>query len=256
MADEYVLADATSRLALLAQLFDPWTFAHLERLVTPTSRCWEVGAGGPSVVRWLAARTAGVLATDIDVSELRELPASVEVLRHDVTTDPPPAGTFDLVHARLVLLHLRQRERALRVMIDSLAPGGWLVIEDADPALQPLACIDPRTPEEELANQLRREFRAILVDAGADLAYARRLPRQLREAGLVDVVADAYFAIAHPACAPLEQRTIEHVRRRLVDSGRATDAQIDRHLAAVASGKIDCAPGPLITVNARRQHEA
>ena len=67
---------------------------------------------------------------------------ALEVCRHDVIRDPPPSETFDLVHARLVLVHLQDRAAALQVMIDALRPGGWLVLEDADPALQPLACPD------------------------------------------------------------------------------------------------------------------
>jgi len=49
-----------------------------------------------------------------------------------VIRDPPPAEQFDLVHARLVLVHLTDRAAAMRTMIDALRPGGWLVIEDGD----------------------------------------------------------------------------------------------------------------------------
>jgi SAM-dependent methyltransferase len=73
-----------------------------------------------------------VLATDIDVSWTEPAAGgALEVRRHDVIRDPPPAETFDLVHARLVLVHLKDRAAAMRVMIDALRPGGWLVIEDA-----------------------------------------------------------------------------------------------------------------------------
>jgi hypothetical protein len=34
----------------------------------------------------------------------------------------------------------------MQVMIDAMRPGGWLVLEDADPSLQPLACPDERGP--------------------------------------------------------------------------------------------------------------
>ena len=44
----------------------------MERLgLAPGWRCWEVGAGGDSVVQWLAARVGPqghVLATDIDIT--------------------------------------------------------------------------------------------------------------------------------------------------------------------------------------------
>jgi ubiquinone/menaquinone biosynthesis C-methylase UbiE len=146
--DGYLLdnqnVEAGIRFDALAELFAPWTFRHIEDLgIGEGWRCWEVGAGGPSVPRWLADRVGGegrVLATDIDVSWARQAAGPVvEIRRHDVARDEPPAETFDLVHARLVLVHLVDREKALRSMIEALRPGGTLLIEDADPALQPLA---------------------------------------------------------------------------------------------------------------------
>jgi SAM-dependent methyltransferase len=60
---------------------------------------------------------------------------------------------FDLVHARLVLAHVAGRGQALRSMISVLRPGGWLLVEDADPALQPLICPDESGPAQQLANR-------------------------------------------------------------------------------------------------------
>lgn len=246
---------AGARLDSLAEIFDPSTFRHIEALgIAPGWRCWEVGAGGSSVVRWLAEQvgaTGCVLATDIDVSRtLAAAGGNVTIERHDVARDPRPSMAFDLVHARLV--HVAERERALAAMISTLRPGGWLLIEDADPALQPLVCLDVRGPDEALANQLCTEFRALLAERGADLAYGRKLPRLLRDAGLRDVRSDAYFAIALPACAPLERKTIEHVRDRLIAIGRATAAEIDRHLANIDAGTLDLATSPMISAWGRR----
>jgi ubiquinone/menaquinone biosynthesis C-methylase UbiE len=146
------------------------------------------------VPRWLADRVGGhgrVLATDIDVSWARQAASSVvEIRRHDVAHDEPPAETFDLIHARLVLVHLARRDTALQSMIKVLRRGGTLLIEDADPALQPLACPDEHGPEHQLANKLRNGFRMLLAGRGADLAYGRKLPRLLREAGLSGVRAE------------------------------------------------------------------
>jgi len=175
-----------------------------------------------------------------------------EVLRHDVERDPPPGGPFDLVHARLVLVHLPRREEALATLVSALRPGGWLVLEEADPALQPLVCLDEYGPDQQLANRLKIGFRRLLADRGEDLSYGRTLPRPLRAAGLVDVEADAYFPITGPACAELERATVEQVREQLVDAGLATRSEIDRHLANVAGGRLDPATSPMITAWGRR----
>lgn len=259
--DGYLLdnqqAEAAERFDAFATLFDPTTFRHLESFgIGPGWRCWEVGAGGTSVVSWLAKKvgpTGRVVATDIDTSRLA--PAArppVEVRVHDVGAEEAPGEGFDLVHARLVLVHVPDRERALRSMADSLRPGGRLLIEDGDPALQPLTCPDDHGPAEQLANRLRQGFRRLLADRGADLSYGRRLPRLLREAGLQRVEADAYFPLSSPACAALESATIRQIRAQLVTAGLATDDDIDQHLANVAAGGMDLATAPMISAWGRK----
>jgi SAM-dependent methyltransferase len=176
----------------------------------------------------------------------------IEVLRHDVAADPAPPGGFDLVHARLVLVHVADRAEALRRMVGALRPGGRLLLEDADPALQPLLCPDESGPEQRLANRLRTGFRELMAARGADLGYGRTLPRLLREAGLEDVRADAYFPITSPACTVLEAATVRQIRSRLVAAGLATDQEIDRHLANVATGRLDLTTAPLISAWGRR----
>ena len=194
-----------------------------------------------------------VLATDIDVSWIEPAAGvALEVRRHDVIRDPPPSETFDLVHARLVLVHLEDRAAALQVMIDALRPGGWLVLEDADPALQPLACPDERGPAEELANRLRTRIRTLMVERGADLAYGRTLPRLLRESDLRDVSAEAYFPIASRACSILEATTVRHVRDQLLAAELATPEEIETHLGNLARGDLDLMLAPMITAWGRK----
>lgn len=250
-------AEAGVRFGALAELFDPVTFRHVDRLgIGAGMRCWEIGAGGPSVPLGLAERvgpSGAVVATDIDISWTGDIAGGViEVLAHDVAADPPPPGAFDLVHARLVLVHVTDRAEALRRMVAALRPGGRLLLEDADPALQPLLCPDESGPEQRLANRLRAAFRTLMAARGADLAYGRTLPRVLREAGLEDVRADAYFPITSPACAVLEEATVRQIRHHLLDQGLATAAEIERHLANVAAGRLDLATAPLISASARK----
>jgi len=250
------LDGAGTRLAAIAELFDPVTFGHLGATgVGGGWRCWEVGAGGPTVSRWLA-RTVGpsgtVVATDIDLSRFGEPPAGVTALEHDVTADPPPGGPFDLVHARLVLVHLPERTDVVARLAGALRPGGWLVLEDADPSLQPLACIDENGSDDVLANHIRAGFRALLAERGADLAFGRTLPHLLRTVGLVDVSADAWFPVTGPVGAVLEQVTVEQTRHALVERGLATEAEIDRHLANLAAGRLDLTTAPLVSARGRR----
>src|SRR4051812_564017 len=107
--------EAGQRFAALATLFDPSTFRHLTAVgLRPGWRVWGAGAGGPTVPGWLAQQVGAdgeVLATDIDPAWIAgpPPPPNLRVLRHDVGLDPPPGGPFDLVHARLVLVHVPRR---------------------------------------------------------------------------------------------------------------------------------------------------
>lgn len=267
--------EAGRRFDALSALFDPSTFRHLETLgIGPGWRCWEVGAGGPSVPTWLARQVGDsgrVLATDIDVSWLTADPGHAdpdhtdpghadpghadpgyEVRRHDVGVDAAPEGEFDLVHARLVLVHVPARAAVLATMARALRPGGVLLLEEADPALQPLVCPDEFGPEQELANRLKHAFRTLMVGRGVDLAYGRTLPRLLRGAGLTDVAADAYFPVTDPACAILEEATVEQIRGRLLAAGLATDVEIDRHLDNVRAGRLDLTISPMVSAWGRK----
>jgi SAM-dependent methyltransferase len=249
-------AEAGQRFDAMAQLFDPVTFRHLDAIgLGPGWRCWEVGAGGASVPAAIAERVGAagyVLATDIDTSWLTVGPATFDVERHDVAADPPPQGPFDLVHARLVLVHVPRRQAALATLVGALRPGGWLLIEDADPALQPLGCPDDIGPAQHLANRIRQGFRELLAGRDADLSFGRTLPRLLRDAGLHDVEADVYFPLASPACNALEIATVGHLRSALVRAGVASEAEIDQHLAAVTAGGLDLATAPLVSAWGRR----
>jgi hypothetical protein len=189
-------AREAERLAGIQAVWDPGTFRHLTNLgVGEGWRCLEVGAGAGSVARWLSEQVGekgSVLATDIDTILLEglDLP-QLEVRRHDIRTDPLPEGAFDLIHARLVLIHLPEREHVLSRLVNALAPGGWLLIEDISflgaatatrkGAVAFLALIAP--------------LKALLRAHGADLEFARRLPVLINRLGLTDVGAEGRVTI-------------------------------------------------------------
>ncbi|HET7380488.1 MAG TPA: class I SAM-dependent methyltransferase, partial [Gaiellales bacterium] len=170
---------AERRFDALGHLFDTRTIEYLAAIgVTRGWSCWEVGAGGGSIAEWLAgavAPTGSVLATDLDLGRLSAtaMPALTTV-RHDVVHDEIPADAYDLVHARLLLVHLPERETVLDPVIRSLRPGGWVVIEDFDNMLLDVG--PAATPEQATVRKVALAFKRLLQGRGADLAYARRLP--------------------------------------------------------------------------------
>jgi len=155
-ADTYIIAqtdqaDEDERLAILTEIADGFTRQHCRHVgVGPGWSCLEIGAGNGTVAAWMGEQVAPdgrVVATDLDTSRLDDLPAAtVSVRAHDVLDGPVERDAFDLAHCRVVLLHLLDPLRALRNMVASLRPGGWLVVEDVD-----FTTFRSATPEHPLA---------------------------------------------------------------------------------------------------------
>lgn len=184
---------ASQRWAALEALYDRWTIEHLSaRGIRSGWHCLEVGGGSGSIARWLAERvgqTGQVLATDVDPHFMEPLMGTnLVVRRHDITTDPLPEASFDLVHTRLVLHHLAGRNQALQKMVAALRPGGWLVVEEFDWSAMVLDPNDVATAAR--FNPVQHAMWRLITEHGGDGTYGRQLWARFRAAGLIDVAAE------------------------------------------------------------------
>ncbi|MFD7921317.1 class I SAM-dependent methyltransferase [Streptomyces sp. NPDC059740] len=172
------------RLRALEDLWDPLTEHCLGQAGVPTTaRCLEVGAGAGSVARMLARAcpSGDVTATDIDTRFFEELTAEerITVLRHDVTRDGFPAGSFEVIHARMVLCHLADPAQVLAAMAQWLTPGGLLLVEDLD-----LGPADA-TPHPVMRQGLHVAEQTLGASQGSDLRLGRRLQTLVTDGGFV-----------------------------------------------------------------------
>lgn len=245
-----------ARFDALPRLFDATTIHHLESLgVGPGWSCLEVGAGGGSIARWLAERvrpSGYVLATDIDTRFLDSLnQPPIEVLRHDITTDPLPESAFDLAHTRLVLSHLPGRDAALDRIIRALKPGGWLLTEEFDSlSMQPNTDINP--VEEMLP--LYRTMLEMMTARGVDLRLGRLLPGRLRQLGLTEIDAEGRTILWHAGStfSALLRANFEQIREGVLARTGMTADDFDRELARLDDPDF-MNPSPVMwSVRARR----
>ncbi len=228
-------AEAPIRFNALSALFDPGTIRHLqERGVGPGWYCLEIGAGSGSIARWLADRvgpTGHVLATDIDPRHLQSVTLpNLEVRRHDISTDPLPEATFDLVHARLVLMHLPRREGVLARLISALKPGGWLVEEEYDASsMRP----DPAASPGEILLKTQIAIWKLMEDNGVNLRYGRQLFGRLRTHGLTEVGAEAMVSMSHHGSAGMSilRANYLQLRQLLIDGNYVSQEQFEQDLA-------------------------
>lgn len=239
----------------LAEMLDPMTTARLDRLgVADGWTCLEVGAGGGSVSRWLASRvgpSGEVLATDVKPVHLRAGPC-LRVDRLDVVCDPLPDAAFDLIHARLVLLHLPERLAVLDKLLRALRPGGWLQLDEFDIGYGPaLLMPDPR------AREIYEAFLAakvrVMDAAGADGAWGQRVPGAMRDAGLVDIdtaVELQLWSAGSPGTGLLIHHT-RHLRDKFLAVGM-TDAELAEVRDVMRDPAFLAASCPIYSVQGRR----
>jgi SAM-dependent methyltransferase len=190
--DSYVMNSAetdveieNARLRNLQQASDSSTISHLDAIgVGPGWRCLEVGAGAGSIASWLGTRvgpTGSVLATDINVDRLGNLPGNVGVRQHDIRHEELEPAAYDLVHCRFVLMHLADPAAALERMTASLAPGGWLVVEEGDFGLVEFAGAAESARATEVLHALHAQWAAAGI---VNSFFGRQLPGLVLPLGL------------------------------------------------------------------------
>jgi SAM-dependent methyltransferase len=250
-----------ARLGGLSAQFDAVSVRHLTALgVAPGWRCLEIGAGAGSIARWLATTvgpTGRVVATDLDTRFLTDLPAPVEVRRHDIAADPLPAGEFDLVHARAVVEHLADRRAVVARLVPALRPGGLLVLEDVVFGEVTRAATARVTEPHANAAAYVRALVAVaagLSAVGADPTFGLELPDALEAAGLRDVDGEltARFIRGGSPEAAFYELTLREVGDRLVAAGLLTAEGVAEALAFIAEPASRWLSTALVTAWGRR----
>jgi ubiquinone/menaquinone biosynthesis C-methylase UbiE len=189
------------RLAALEAARDPKSKRHLQELgVGPGWKCLEVGGGGGSITRWLAEKVGSdgrVVAIDIDTRFLREIEQpNVETRELDILRDAFEDSRYDLVHCRLLLIHLSDPELAVRRMIGAARLGGLILIEEAD-----FSSYQAADPDHPLSEFFTRKVREIFENVGRsklfDPYFGRRARALLERAGLSGVASEGTVYLWH-----------------------------------------------------------
>jgi 2-polyprenyl-3-methyl-5-hydroxy-6-metoxy-1,4-benzoquinol methylase len=183
-------AQAQSQLSTLAAILDGHSVDVLSNLgVGRGWQCLDVGSGAGTISAWLAGQVGPdghVTALDTDPRHVRAHDR-ITVRKADVRTDDLPADGYDLIHTRLVLSHLTEREQVLDRLVAALKPGGVLVVSDWESERRDFL-LHAATPAAAAAYEaFQAGLAGILKDRGADLGWARRAALAMRAKGLAEV---------------------------------------------------------------------
>jgi SAM-dependent methyltransferase len=253
-------AETVDRFAGLEAVFDAVTRGHLTRLgLPPGARCLEVGAGSGSIARWMADQVGPggrVLAVDLDPRWCRrDGRAQLEVRALDLVSEPIPPGPWDVIHERLVLQHVPERLDLLARLVNALAPGGVLLVEDFDTG--EVRTVDRAGPNHELIVRMAQAFNRLLRTRGGVSDFAADALRTLRSHGLEGTGASGYVPIDHGGTgwAVVQAANTRQVRDGLVDQGIPA-GDIDRFLEVLADPDTIVGASVLISAWGRRPNAA
>ncbi len=225
--DEYFLGDRRTEQERLVQQAEQighetaWLFEEIGLAVG--ERALEIGCGPRGCLDLLAARVGtsggvvGIERNEDAVDLARKFVAerglrNVEVHHRDARSSGLPKDSFDLVTARLVLVNVPTPEQIVAEAVALARPGGSVAFHEADWAA--MVCDPPSHAWTTLVDLFMNYTKA----NGIDLFIGRKLPRLLRDAGLVDVHVNPIVHV-HPSGNPCRQTLLdfaENVRERIL----------------------------------------
>src|SRR5215831_18214948 len=195
---------------------------------------WAIDLGcGPQGVLDLLSERVGSTGRVIGVERNRESVAmakrfvadrglkNVEVVQGDATATELPGASFDLVHARLVLVNVPYVEAIVGEMVRLARPGGVVASHEADYVSH--FCDPPLRAWD----RLFEIFKAYSCANGIDLFVGRRTHRLFRQAGLVDIQVNPVIHVyphGHNR-RPILWHFLQNVRDRLLEQKLISESE-------------------------------
>jgi SAM-dependent methyltransferase len=239
--DPYLLghsAGEEDRLRRQVRELEPEARWLLDQLALPPgSSAVDLGCGLEGILGLLAERV-GPRGRVVGVEQDRHFAAlarrfaaekcgnHVEVRQGDAKATGLPRASFDLVHARLVLVNVPEPERVVAEMVALARPGGMVASHEADYGAH--MC----DPPSGAWSRLFEVFEAYSRANGIDLFVGRKTHRMLRCAGVTDVRVNPVVHVYPPGhgLRTIFWDFIRNTRTRLVRSGLISEPELDGFL--------------------------
>jgi SAM-dependent methyltransferase len=212
--------DELARLRRQSQELRQHSATLLDELgIVPGHTALDLGCGPSGILDLLAervgpnGRVTGLELNSVSVTLAREHVAqlglaNVTVMQGDARVTALPPASFDVVHARTLLINVPNPSEVVAEMARLVRPGGWVAILEPDIALT--ICHPPHP--------------------AWDPFVGRRLPELLRQAGLTDIgiaaKADIY-PLGHSR-RTIRVDLVHSMRPKILDRGFASERHLDQ----------------------------
>jgi ubiquinone/menaquinone biosynthesis C-methylase UbiE len=235
----YALGSNSAESARLQRQSDelaPDSSALLDRLgLRPGDSTIDVGCGPRGIIDLLAervlpgGRVVGLDADPVHVGMASELVANlglsdVEIVCADARQTGLASDSFDLVHARTVLITLPEPAEVLAEMVRLARPGGW--VAGLEPDTEAGFCYPPHPA----FSRLCEIFTVAFSRNGADPHIGRRMAELYRQAGLEDVTVEARARVypAGHSRRTIRADLVRSMRPQILEMALADEAELDQ----------------------------
>ena len=233
-------AGESARLQRQADELAPDSAALLDRVgVRPGQAAIDLGCGPRGILDLLAVRVSpGGRVVGLDADPAHTALAAkfaadralswVEIMTADARHTGLPSGSFDLVHARTLLINMPDPAAVVAEMVRLARPGGAVAV--AEPDTEHALCYPPNPAFDRIC----AIFPLAFSRNGADLAIGRRIPELFRDAGLTDVKVESRTQMYPPGNSRRTVRLdlVRAMRPQIVQMGLASGQELDELDAA------------------------
>lgn len=234
----YALGSSSSESARLqrqAEELAPDSAVLLDGVgLRPGDSAIDLGCGPRGVIDLLAERVApggrvvGLDADPAHVALASEFVArrglrDVEVVCGDARATGLEPGSFDLVHARTLLITVPQPAEVLGEMVRLARPGGW--VAGLEPDTEAAICYPPHP----LFDRLNELFAIAFSRNGADPHFGRRMAELYRQAGLQDVTVEVragVYPVGHSR-RTIRADLVRSMRPQIIEMGLAGQRELE-----------------------------
>jgi ubiquinone/menaquinone biosynthesis C-methylase UbiE len=230
----------STRLQRQADELAPDSAALLDRVgLRPGQSAIDLGCGPRGILDLLARRVSPggrVVGLDADPAHTAmaatfvsdQALSGVEVVTADARHTGLSAGSFDLVHARTLLVNVPHPSVVVAEMVRLAKPGGAIAV--AEPDTQLALCYPPHPAFDRVCEI----FSVVFSRNGADPAIGRRVSELFRNAGLAEVKVESRTQMYPPGNSRRTVRLdlVRAMRPQIVEMGLADGEALDELDAA------------------------
>lgn len=237
---EYVFASAEqqaefARLKLLEDAFDAQTQQIIQSSgIASGWKCLELGPGAGSILAWLGdlvGKSGQVVGVDKNIEFLQPIAVSqIQIVAGNILDVELESSSFDLIHARYVLIHIVEAIKVVEKLVDLLKPGGLLILEEPDFTASQV--IDNSSPNAQAHQRVNEAINQMFIDLSLDPAFGLKLPLLMQQTKLnvEHIVDNRHFCCGDSKVAKVMGSSAATLQNKYVQTQKASTSDVQAYI--------------------------